>query len=458
MKRMTDKTFIFEMMKVPKALFVMSLPAILSQIIILIYNLADTYFIGKTNNTFMVGAVSLVLAFYLMLVVIANIFGVGGGSLITRLLGANKPEEARKVCSYTIIWTVIVAISFSLLSLALMEPILKVLGASADTIGFAKQYTLFTIVIGGLPTVLAMMLPMLIRSVGYSKESSFGIIIGALLNIGLDPLFMFVIFPKGYEVVGAGIATMISNFLAATYFIIVVFKLKNKTVLSFPKRFERLEKESYKSFFMVGVPAGLIMLLFNIVSIIFTRIGASYSDSTLAAIGIILKIERIPLNITLGTCLGMVPCVAYNYAKKDYKRMDNFFYLSLAFVLLFTIICMLLFFFLAKPLVSIFIKDEEVISIGTMFLKARSFYIPFMAIGFVIINYTQAINHGKESFLLTVSRHLILSIPLMLILNFIFGISALSWSQLIADILQAIISILVFVIVRRNIIIKMQKC
>ena len=457
MKRLTDKTLIFEMMKVPKALFIMSLPAILSQIIILIYNLADTYFIGKTNNTFMVGAVSLVLAFYLMLVVIANIFGVGGGSLITRLLGANKLEEARKVGSYTIIWTAIVAISFSLLSLALMEPILKLLGASEDTIGYAKQYTLFTIVIGGLPTVLAMMLPMLIRSVGYSKESSFGIIIGALLNIGLDPLFMFVIFPKGKEVMGAGIATMISNFLAATYFIILIVIIKNKTVLSLPKRFEKLEIESYKSFFMVGVPAGLIMLLFNIVSIIFTRIGASYSDSTLAAIGIILKIERIPLNITLGVCLGMVPCVAYNYAKKDYKRMDSFFYLSLALTLLFTIICMFIFFFLAETLVSIFIKDEEVISIGVMFLKARSFYIPFMAIGFVIINYTQAINHGKESFLLTVSRHLILSIPLMLILNFIFGISALSWSQLIADILQAVISILVFVIVRKNLIIKMQK-
>ena len=123
MKKIIDKTVIFEKMEVPKALFIMSLPAILSQIVILIYNLADTYFIGRTNNTFMVGAVSLVLAFYLMLVVIANIFGVGGGSLITRLLGANKIEEARKVSSYTIIWTIIVAITFSLLTLALMEPI-----------------------------------------------------------------------------------------------------------------------------------------------------------------------------------------------------------------------------------------------------------------------------------------------------------------------------------------------
>ena len=451
MTKITDKTVIFEKMKVSKALFIMSLPAILSQIVILIYNLADTYFIGKTNNTFMVGAVSLVLAFYLMLVVIANIFGVGGGSLITRLLGANKPEEARKVGSFTIIWTIIVALTFSLLTLVLMEPILKLLGASEDTIGYAKQYTLYTVVIGGLPTVLAMMLPMLIRNVGYSKESSFGVILGALLNIGLDPLFMFVIFPEGYEVVGAGIATMISNYLAMTYFIILIFKLRNKTVLSFPKRFEKLEKESYKSFFMVGVPAGLIMLLFNVVSIVFTRIGATYSDSTLAAIGIILKIERIPLNITLGVCLGMVPCVAYNYAKKNYKRMDKFFYLSLIFVLLFAVVSMFLFFFLAKPLVSIFIHDEEVISIGEPLLKARSFYIPFMAIGFVIINYTQAINHGKESFLLTVTRHLVLSIPLMLILNFTLGLFAFSWSQLIADIVQTLISILVFVIVRKHI-------
>ena len=198
-------------------------------------------------------------------------------------------------------------------------------------------------------------------------------------------------------------------------------------------------------------PAAFIWSRVSIVSIVFTRIGASYNDSTLAAIGIILKIERIPLNITLGVCLGMVPCVAYNYAKKDYKRMDKFFYLSLIFVLLFAIINMFIFFFLAKPLITLFIKNEEVISIGEPLLKARSFYIPFMAIGFVIINYTQAINHGKESFLLTVTRHLVLSIPLMLILNFTLGLSALSWSQLIADIVQILISILVFVIVRKNI-------
>ena len=451
MTKIMDKTQIFEMKRVPKALLIMSFPAILSQVIILVYNLADTYFIGKSNNTFMVGAVSLVLAFYLMLVVIANIFGVGGGSLITRLLGANKIEEARKVSSYTIMWTTIVAVIFSLLSLALMEPILKLLGASEDTIGFAKQYTLFTVVIGGVPTVLAMMLPMLIRNVGYSKESSFGVILGALFNIGLDPLFMFVIFPKGYEVMGAGIATMISNYLAMIYFIVLVLKLRNKTVLSFPKRFEKLEKASYKSFFMVGVPAGLIMLLFNIVSIVFMRIGATYSDSALASIGIILKIERIPLNITLGVCLGMVPCVAYNYAKKDYERMDRFFYLSLISVLVFTLISMVLFFFLAEPLISLFIKDGEVISIGVTLLKSRSFYLPFMAVGFVIINYTQAINHGKESFLLTVTRHLVLSIPLMLILNFTLGLSALSWSQLIADVLQTIVSIVVFVVIRKSI-------
>lgn len=231
-----EKTKIFESMKVNKALLIMALPTVLSQVIILAYSLADTYFVGRANNVYMVGATSLVLALYLMLVAIANLFGVGGGNLVVRLLGQRNFDEAKKVCSYTLILAFLSTLVFSLLALALNTPLLHLFGADEQTIEFARQYLLFTVVVGGIPTVLAMCMPMLIRSVGYSKEAGLGIALGGLLNIGLDPLFMFVILPDGYQVLGVGLATMIANVIAMIYFIIVFIRLKDKTVLTLPKK------------------------------------------------------------------------------------------------------------------------------------------------------------------------------------------------------------------------------
>ena len=447
-----EKTKIFESMKVSKALTIMALPTVLSQIIILAYNLADTYFIGTTDNPYMIGATSLVLALYLMLVVIANLFGVGGGNLMVRLLGKKDIEEAKKVASCTIIWSAISTLIFSLLCLVFMNPLLRLFGASDDVIGYAREYMLFVVVIGGLPTVLAMALPMLIRNVGYAKEAGIGVALGAILNIGLDPLFMFVIFPAGKEVIAAGLATLVSNIITMVYFIVVIVVLKDKTILTIPHKFEKLSQSSLKSFFFVGIPAGLIMLLFNILGVVLNRLAAGYSDLVLASTGILLKVERLPQNIALGVCLGMVPCVGYNYARRDYKRMDKFFTSSLIVTQSIAIVSVVLFYLFSEQIMTIFVKDEEIIRVGASFIKARCFSIPFMVVGFQIINYMQAINHGKVSLLLTVIRHLVLSIPLMLMMNTTFGINGLIWSQTLADVLNALISVFIYTLVRKKLI------
>lgn len=451
MEKGKNKITIFESMAIPKTLAIMAIPTVLSQVIILAYNLADTWFIGRANNEYMVGAVSLVLALYLMLVAIANLFGVGGGNLMIRLTGQGDHEEAKKVCAHSLIVGLIVSVVFSLLCLALMNPLLMLFGANENTIEYARQYMLFVVVIGGVPTVLSMMMPMLLRNVGYSKEAGLGVAIGGILNIGLDPLFMFVIMGDGYQVMGAGIATMISNVLTMIYFIIIFWKLRNKTVLTIPKKLEKLTKSSLKSFYSVGIPAAIIMILFNVLGVVLNKLTSSYSDIALAAGGIVLKVERLPQNIALGVCLGMVAPVAYNYAKKNLKRMDGFFVAALISVLSLSLIFGILFYFLAEPIIRIFIANEDVVSLGARFLKARSFSIPFMALGFLILNFTQAVNKGKISFLLSIIRHLILSIPAMLILNAIFGMEGLIWSQTVADVINGVVSITIFLLTRKRI-------
>ncbi len=438
------KIELFENTKPAKALAIMAIPTVASQLIILLYNLADTWFIGRTDNSYMVGASSLGLTVYLAETALANVFGVGGGALMVRLLGEKKEEAARKVASYTIAMAAISGFVFCLLILFLLEPILQLLGASENTMPYAKQYVLTTCVIGGIPTIMSMCMSQLLRNAGYAKESGFGVGFGSLLNVALDPLFMFVLLPEGDEVLGAGIATMISSFCSFAYFIVKFRKLKDRTVLTIPRKLERPEKGCLKSLYMVGVPAAVSIFLFDLVTIVINRITVSYGDIRLASMGIVLKLERIPINVGLGICLGMVPLVAYNYGAGNIPRMKKFVSLARISILAFSLICVAAFWFFPESIVGLFIKNEATITPGAEILQARCLSLPFMMIGYHIVNYMNAVNKGQISFILAIVRHIVLIIPIMLLMNSIWGWTGLIWSQLVADSLNVLIAGIIF--------------
>lgn len=448
---MNDKTELFEKTKPGKALAIMALPTIASQIVLLIYNLADTWFIGRTNNPYMIGASSLALTIYLALAAIANVFGVGGGSLMVRLLGEKHPDEARKVASYSVTYSAFAALAFSILLLIFMTPLLRAMGASDNTFAYCRQYLLLTAVIGGLPTVLSMSMPQLLRNAGYSKEAGIGVGLGSLLNVALDPLFMFVILPKGNEVLGAAVATMLSNVISLIYFIVMFRKVRNVTVLDIPRRIEDIGPDNRHSMYSVGIPAALSIFFFDIVTIVINRLTASYGDIPLAAMGIVLKLERIPINTGLGICLGMVPLVAYNFGSGDRERMNSVFRLAAVSVIGFSCVCAASFMIFSRSFISAFIADEETISYGVMFLRGRCLSLPFMMIGYLVVNFMNAIGKGKKSFELAVIRHIILLIPVMLIMNSIWGLTGLIWSQLTADVINTVVVILVYRKVMREI-------
>ena len=200
------KNELFERMNPSRALALMALPTVASQMILLVYNLADTWFIGRTNDPYMVGASSLALTIYLAATALANVFGTGGGSLMVRLTGERKTEDARRAAAYSLAAAAVGALVFSLLVLVFLTPLLRFLGASDNTLRYGRQYVITATVLGGIPTVLSMCMPQLLRNAGYSKEAGIGVGLGSLLNVLLDPLFMFVLLPKGQEVLGAGIA------------------------------------------------------------------------------------------------------------------------------------------------------------------------------------------------------------------------------------------------------------
>ena len=264
---------------------------------------------------------------------------------------------------------------------------------------------------------------------------------------------MFVILPRGNEVLGAGIATMLSNFISLAYFIIIFRKVRNESVLKVSFKPVRLAKEHMKSLYMVGVPAAVSIFLFDLITIVLNKLVSGYLDhiTPVAAIGIVLKLERIPINVGLGVCLGMVPLVAYNYGARNFKRMDQIVVLAAKVIIIFSAVCSVLFFILAKPFVGIFVKDMLTVNLGTGYLKMRCFALPFMMVGYYVVNYMNAVNKGKISFLLAILRHVVLIIPIMLLMNYIWGIYGLMLSQLVADILNAVISVVIkHVIVSRE--------
>ena len=447
---MDEKKRVFEEYPVLKSLTIMAVPAIVSQLITLVYNIADTWFIGLTDNPSMVAACSLVLPIFLLSISISNLFGTGGGSLISRLLGDKKEMEAKKVFAISIWMSLLTAVAFAGITMLFCNPLLNLLGASDQTRDYARQYLFYVVGIGGVFNVMSMVLSNLIRSVGYSKEAGIGISFGGVLNMILDPIFMFWIFPDGMQVTGAAVATMLSNVITFSYFVIICIKIQKNTVIGVSLRQGLPERSSIIEIFSVGIPAGVSVLLFDIANMIANKKMAIHGDTALAAYGIVTKVERLPLNIGIGICLGMIPLIAYNYAAKNRERMKQIFNCARILGVTIAVLCVIFYHSFSAAIITFFIGDRETIQLGTAFLRARCFATPFMFLCFNMVHYFNAIGRGKISFWLAVVRQIVFNIPIMLILNNRYGAYGLVWTQLIADVCTVVVSYVVYFWVTRK--------
>lgn len=441
---------LFETMPVSSALMRMAMPAIASQLVTLIYNVADTWFIASTDNPYMVAASSLVLTIFFMMTALATLFGTGGGTIMVQLMGSGDEEEARKAASLSVVLSAVTALIFSVACLVFMDPLLRALGASDNTIGYARQYLFFVVVLGGVPTVLSQAMSTMVRNAGYSRKAGFGLSMGGVLNVILDPIFMFVIMPDGYEVMGAAIATMLSNMIALIYFIGVYTKLKGSSILELPKRIEHIRRESMRAIFAVGLPAAASILLYDLTNVMINRLAASHGDIALAAMGIVLKVERLPLNICIGICLGMTPLIAYNFASGNRERMKAFFSTARIYGLIVSLLSLVMYRVFANDIMRAFIADAETVRLGTEFLRVRCFAPAFMFLSFHMVHYMQSVKRGGVSFCLAAIRQLCLNIPILLILNRLFGVMGIVWTQVIADIINVCASYVIYHHVNRR--------
>lgn len=435
---------VFRSLPVPTALRKMIVPAISSQLIVLIYNMADTFFVGQTNNPYMVAGTSLILPVFNITLCLAGLAGIGGGSLISRLLGQGQEEEARRVSAFSLYLGFAIAALFAVGIAVFMEPVLSLLGAGENTYAYARQYALCVIVTGGIPTVLSNVLANLIRSIGRSKEASAGIILGGLFNIALDPLFMFVLLPDGQEVLGAGLATCISNCTAFLFFVVVLVRMGKGAVVTFSLRSGLPRRGSILAVFGVGIPSAVTSFLFDLDYVVIDKLMVSYNDLALAAVGIVLKVERFPLNVGIGICQGMMPLVAYNYSAGNKQRMEDTIRLARRLGLTIAGISIVLYELFAVQFSHLFIKDVQTVELASQFLRIRVLATPLMFMSFFTVYLFQAFGRGQIAMFLGVTRWLVFNIPMLFILNAIFGMFGIVWSQATADILTVILSLYVY--------------
>lgn len=448
---MKDKREVFERMPVPKALATLAIPTIISQLITMIYNLADTFFIGLAKNPSMTAASSVAFTLVFMMNALPNLFGVGGGSLISRLLGEKKDEDAGGVASFSFYMTLLCALVYSIIVLVFMDPILRMLSATDSMMLYARQYAIWVVVIGAVPATLSMTMAQLLRSEGFASKASFGLGLGGVLNIALDPLFMFVILEPGNEVKGAAIATTLSNVVVLVYYIVNYFVIKNRTVISLNPKRALLKSRYIKSVFAVGIPSALGSLLACVANIVINNLAANYKDIVpgvddvpVASIGIAKKIDMLPMNVGFGLCQGMMPLVAYNFASGDHKRMRAVARSARNAAMIFAAFCILLFQLLAPSIAGIFNGEPNTKAMSADFLRILCLSVPFMLFNLQISFTFQAMGMGKQSLVLSSLRQGVVNIPLLLIMDHFFGLYGIVWTQLISDIITGIISYIVY--------------
>lgn len=435
---MTGKSEIFEKMPVGKAVAVLAVPTILGQLVTMIYNLADTYFIGLTANPHMVAAASLAFPAFLLLTALSNLFGIGGGSLISRLLGAKSFDDTKKASAFSFYGCLIVTAVYSALVLLLMRPLLTLLGASEATYDFAYQYLFWTTVVGGIPTTISVLIGNLLRSEGRVALASVGMAMGGIINIILDPIF---IFPLGMGIEGAAIATMIANVCSMIYFLVVYFVIRKKSVISFSPRNFTLKRSISGSIISVGIPSFVSLMLVCVSNGFMMNLASDYNDIAVAAIGIVKKIDTIPLNVGLGLSQGVLPLIAYNFSAKNYKRMDRVNLVARTTAITFSLFCIVMFQLFTSPIVSFFMSGSpETVELASKMLRILCLATPFMLTNLLMNSSFQAMGKGKESLLLSSCRQGLLFIPCLFVMRAIADLNGIVWTQFISDGITLIIS------------------
>lgn len=442
-----ENTELFESTPVPRAVWTLAVPTILSSLVMVLYNLADTYFVGMLNDPLQNAAVTLAGPVLLAFNAINNLFGVGASSMMSRALGRKDHETVRRASAFGFYCALFSALLFSLLVGLFGGPLLRLLGAEGDTLAPTAEYLKWTAVYGAIPSILNVVMAYLFRSEGATLHASIGTMSGCLLNIILDPIC---ILGLGMGAAGAGFATFLSNCFACVYFLLLIALRRGKTMVCISPKAFRPTGQLVRGVFGVGIPASIQNLLNVTGMTVMTNAISAYGAEAVAAMGIAQKTTMIPCYIAMGISQGVMPLIGYNYASGNARRMkESTLYttkVSQAVMILMTVG----YFVFAKQLVELFMKNELIVLYGTAFMRGLCLAQPFLCMDFMAVGVFQACGMGKRALLFAFLRKIALEIPAMLLLNRLFPMYGLAYAQLCAEMVLAAAAILFLVKIFRD--------
>lgn len=439
-----SKTELFESMPIPKAVVTLSVPSVISSLVMVIYSLADTFFVGMMNDPVQNAAVTLAAPLLLAFNAVNNLFGIGSSSMMSRALGRKDYDIVYRSSAFGFYASLICSLLFSLLYGVLQSPILVMLGANAETIQATADYLFWTVLLGSAPSILNVVLAYLVRAEGSSLHASIGTMCGCLLNIVLDPIF---ILPWGLNLgaAGAGCATCLSNTVACLYFFVLLFVKRGKTYVCIKPSMFRPSKQIVKGVCGVGIPASIQNLLNVTGMTILNNFTSAYGSDPVAAMGIAQRVNIVPFQIAMGFSQGIMPLISYNYTSGNIKRMKKTFMFTAKISLGFILAVMLTFVFAAEPIISMFMKNESIVAYGAAFQRGFCFALPFLCIDFLALGVFQSCGMGMKSFIFAVVRKIVLEIPALFVLNWLFPLYGLAYAQFVAELILGTIAVVVLV-------------
>ena len=433
---------IFEGQSVPRTIAKFAIPTILSQLVTLLYNLADTFFVGHTNDPSQVAALTLSFPIFMTLTMVGNLFGIGANSFISRSLGQGHREKASKASTFAFYGS-LAGVLVIIATLAIfMSPILKTIGAvTLETFQATRQYLTWTVLYGGISTVAALMLGHLIRSEGNTKQASIGMALGGILNIVLDYIFVPTL---GLGAEGAAIATCFSNIVSFLYLLQVVLRTKGTVIVLNPAKFSFVPHIA-KQVILVGIPAAAIIVLGSSANIVLTHFMSEYGDVSIAAFGIVQKIGSIAIQITVGLTQGIMPLLGYCYGANDIKRLKEINKCSFIILGLYAALCIIVVETFAAPLINLFISEAATVEKGVQFLRIWFFCAPGMCFTNLFGSIFQSMGKWLQSLILSVIRQAGFLFPLLVIMNTFVGEIGLVCAQPIADTVTLFIGIIFYI-------------
>ena len=437
-----EQLYYFEKSPVFKAMMHFSLPMMIGTLLSVVYGILNICFIGFLGDSHMISAISLTLPVFAILMGLGNLFGIGGGTYISRLLGAKDYSKSKFVSSFSIYGGILLGIIVILATIPFSDQIAMILGAKGETLALTSNY-LKVMFLSAPFVILFFILEQFARAIGAPIISMIGMLASVGLNIILDPILIF-----GFDlnVVGAALGTAISNVAAAIFFI--VYFMKNSDVVSVNFKFAKPNKEMLSEIFKIGVPAFLMSILMGFTGLVLNLFLAHYGNFAIASYGISFRLVQFPELIIMGLCEGVVPLIAYNFMANKGRMKDVIKVVIMSIGVIFAV-CMIAVFTIGHHMVGLFTTDQQIVEMATFILKVTMTSLLLNGIGFLFTGMLQATGQGRGATIMAILQGAII-IPVLFIMNGLFGLTGVIWSLLIAESLCAFAAMLIVYLLRNR--------